>query len=133
MQSGVFQNYSTKGIAKTCTSPGPNLGFLTSRRSVQNLSGEGAVICCKSVVGSGSSAGTTSADKVPDRESGPTSDGRIEDGSILTGDGSELRSTVQLVECAMLAATTGLAYFLSNLLRLEVFFLCSHFELLSLL
>ena len=42
------------------------------------------------------------------------------DGSVLTGDGSELRSTVRLVECSMLAATAGLAYFLSNLLRLEV-------------
>lgn len=46
------------------------------------------------------------------------------DGSVLTGDGSELRSTVRLVECSMLAATAGLAYFLSNLLRLEV--TCPH-------
>jgi hypothetical protein len=42
------------------------------------------------------------------------------DGSILTGDGSELERTLRLVECAMLAATAGLAFFLSNLFRLEV-------------
>jgi hypothetical protein len=44
------------------------------------------------------------------------------DGSLLTGDGSELRKTERLVECAMLAATAGLAFFLSTLLRLEVSF-----------
>lgn len=44
------------------------------------------------------------------------------DGSLLTGDGIELRKTERLVECAMLAATAGLAFFLSTLLRLEVSF-----------
>ncbi|CAM6127848.1 unnamed protein product [Calypogeia fissa] len=46
------------------------------------------------------------------------------DGSVLTGDGSELQNTVRLVECAMLAATAGLAYFLSNLFRLEGYLGC---------
>ncbi|CAM6076443.1 unnamed protein product [Sphagnum tenellum] len=46
------------------------------------------------------------------------------DGSLLTGDGSELRKTERLVECAMLAATAGLAFFLSTLLRLEAYLGC---------
>lgn len=103
LQLGALQNYSPK----TWTTLGPKLGFLKSRGIVQNLAGDGANFCCKSVIDSGSLAGIT-----PDE--------RVEDGSILTGDGSELRSTVRLVECAMLAAIAGLAYFLSNLLRLEV-------------
>ncbi|KAL2649980.1 hypothetical protein R1flu_018108 [Riccia fluitans] len=46
------------------------------------------------------------------------------DGSVLTGDGSELQNTLRLVECAMLAATAGLAYFLSNMFRLEAYLGC---------
>ncbi|KAL3701738.1 hypothetical protein R1sor_019760 [Riccia sorocarpa] len=46
------------------------------------------------------------------------------DGSVLTGDGSELQNTLRLVECAMLAATAGLAYFLSNLFRIEGYLGC---------
>jgi hypothetical protein len=126
LQSGICSvqsGYSSQQIAKTWASLGPELGLRKSRGIGQSLSGEGAVFCCKSVIDSGSSAGTTPDDKLPDRESVPKPEGRVEDGSILTGDGSELRSTVRLVECAMLAATAGLAYFLSNLLRLEVCFL----------
>ncbi|OAE20120.1 hypothetical protein AXG93_3818s1180 [Marchantia polymorpha subsp. ruderalis] len=44
----------------------------------------------------------------------------VKDGTVLTGDGSELSNTLRLVECSMLAATAGLAYFLSNLFRLEL-------------
>ncbi|GAQ91929.1 hypothetical protein KFL_008840030 [Klebsormidium nitens] len=40
----------------------------------------------------------------------------------LGGDGATLRDTRELVEVAMLAATTGLAYALSTLLRLEGYF-----------
>ncbi|KAG0559822.1 hypothetical protein KC19_10G132000 [Ceratodon purpureus] len=120
----LAQSNPAQQIAKTWTSLGPGSGFLRSRGLGQYLSGEGSDLCCKSVIDSGSSAGTTSDDKVPDSESGPKPDERIEDGSILTGDGSELRSTLRLVECAMFAATAGLAYFLSNLLRLEAYFGC---------
>lgn len=90
------------GIARSGTALRPSDEFLRRRE----------VFCCESVVDS--SAGVDD----------PKADERVEDGSILTGDGSELRSTVRLVECAMLAATAGLAYFLSNLLRIEAYFGC---------
>ncbi|BFI25390.1 hypothetical protein MPTK2_1g20670 [Marchantia polymorpha subsp. ruderalis] len=48
----------------------------------------------------------------------------VKDGTVLTGDGSELSNTLRLVECSMLAATAGLAYFLSNLFRLEAYLGC---------
>lgn len=120
----VLPNYSTQQIAITGTTLRPRFVFL-KRREI--LPGEGAVFCCKSVIDSGSPAGTTSDDSKADE--------RVEDGSILTGDGSELRNTVRLVECAMLAATAGLAYFLSNLLRIEVLPLsgniCPSFKLIN--
>jgi len=113
VQSGFLPNYSTQQIAITGTILRPKYIYLKRTGIGQILPG---VFCCKSIIDSGLPAGTTSDDKTPNAKA----DGRVEDGSILTGDGSELRSTVRLVECAMLAATAGLAYFLSNLLRIEV-------------
>lgn len=83
------------------------------RRS-KHLHGNG-FIACEATVESDTQKGT-----VPDNENEVEEEERGVDGSVLTGDGSELRNTLRLVECAMLAATAGLAYFLSNLLRLEV-------------
>lgn len=56
-----------------------------------------------------------------DGESVASTSGRAElSAGALGGDGAVLRDTRELVEVAMLAATTGLAYVLSTLLRLEV-------------
>ncbi|XP_073395448.1 uncharacterized protein [Physcomitrium patens] len=104
---------SLDSTSANCTILGHKFGFHTSRGIGLTFPEERADFCCKAVVESGSPAGTTPDDKA---------DGH--DGSVLTGDGSELQNTVQLVECAMLAATAGLAYFLSNLLRLEAYFGC---------
>lgn len=53
----------------------------------------------------------------------PLEDGE-EDEENFSDKARELQSTLRLVECAMLAAIAGLAYFLSNLLRIENYFGC---------
>lgn len=53
----------------------------------------------------------------------PLDDGE-EDEENLSDKARELQSTLRLVECAMFAAIAGLAYFLSNLLRIENYFGC---------
>jgi hypothetical protein len=70
-------------------------------------------------IASGDQAGRSPREAKVD-ESPSTSGREGLDGSLLTGDGSYLKDTRELVEVAMLAATGGLAYVLSNLLRLEV-------------
>lgn len=57
-------------------------------------------------------------------ESGAYLAGPLDDDQEDEGNSSdktrELQSTLRLVECAMFSAIAGLAYFLSNLLRIEV-------------
>lgn len=54
---------------------------------------------------------------------GPLDDGEEDEGNLLDK-ALELQSTLRLVECAMFSAIAGLAYFLSNLLRIENYFGC---------
>jgi hypothetical protein len=54
---------------------------------------------------------------------GPLDNGEEDEGNLLDK-ARELQSTLRLVECAMFSAIAGLAYFLSNLLRIENYFGC---------
>ncbi|KAJ7538879.1 hypothetical protein O6H91_11G067200 [Diphasiastrum complanatum] len=48
----------------------------------------------------------------------------FEEDAMILADDIDVRKTLRLVECAMFAASAGLAYFLSTLLRLEAYFGC---------
>ncbi|XP_028761869.1 uncharacterized protein LOC114726257 [Neltuma alba] len=62
--------------------------------------------------------------RTPIRSGGEENDGTSTELQDLSPNGPIYRETLQLVECSMFAALTGLVYFLSNSLAIENYFSC---------
>eukprot|EP00249_Psilotum_nudum_P012776 c23977_g1_i1 orf=148-1347(+) len=81
----------------------------------------GELVATKASTGSGPSWGQ----QVDLKENSSADQGLSQNGAITEeAVGCQLFYTLRLVECSMLAATVGLAYVLSNLLRVENYFGC---------
>lgn len=122
MRPSAFRQGLYQQLAKNCLHARPLLPLLEDRRRQKHVL-VGGHIKCEAVKETNIQTELTPDESVLSNSESEFKEEEEEpfvDGSVLTGDGSELRSTVRLVECSMLAATAGLAYFLSNLLRLEV-------------
>lgn len=126
MHPSAFRQGIGQQLANNCLHARPRLQLLEDRGRRQKRVLVGGYIKCEAIKETNIPAELTPDERVLTNSESEFKEEEepFVDGSVLTGDGSELRSTVRLVECSMLAATAGLAYFLSNLLRLEV--TCPH-------
>ena len=122
MHPSAFRQGIDQQLAKNCLHARPRLQLLEDRGRRQKRVLVGGYIKCEAIKETNIPTELTPDERVLTNSESEFKEEEepFVDGSVLTGDGSELRSTVRLVECSMLAATAGLAYFLSNLLRLEV-------------